>query len=34
MPSVVHTIDVNSPLIRYAGPWNLGGADGDSEADK
>ncbi|KAJ7908227.1 hypothetical protein B0H13DRAFT_1617759 [Mycena leptocephala] len=34
MPSVVHTIDVNSPLVKYAGPWNLGGADGDPEANK
>jgi hypothetical protein len=34
MPSVVQTIDVNSTLIRHAGLWNPGGADGDSEADK
>ncbi|KAJ6569112.1 hypothetical protein B0H19DRAFT_1134643 [Mycena capillaripes] len=34
MPSAVHTIDVNSPLVKYAGPWNLGGADGDPETNR
>ncbi|KAJ7268423.1 hypothetical protein C8J57DRAFT_1469097 [Mycena rebaudengoi] len=29
MPLSVQTIDVNSPLIMYSGPWKLGGADGD-----
>ncbi|KAF8152837.1 hypothetical protein K438DRAFT_1987703 [Mycena galopus ATCC 62051] len=34
MPSIVHNIDVNSPLVQYAGPWQLGGADGDPEAPR
>ncbi|KAJ7458925.1 hypothetical protein FB451DRAFT_1507056 [Mycena latifolia] len=34
MPSFVKTIDVNSPLVDYSGPWQLGGADGDSETVK
>ncbi|KAF7340293.1 hypothetical protein MVEN_01948400 [Mycena venus] len=31
MPSAVHTVDVNSPLIKYEGPWTRGGDDGDPE---
>ncbi|KAJ7751914.1 hypothetical protein DFH07DRAFT_524091 [Mycena maculata] len=34
MPSFVQTIDVNSPLVEYLGPWQLGGADGDPEVVK
>ncbi|KAJ7458886.1 hypothetical protein FB451DRAFT_1272767 [Mycena latifolia] len=34
MPSFVQKIDVNSPLVDYSGSWQLGGADGDSEAVK
>ncbi|KAJ7461357.1 hypothetical protein B0H11DRAFT_2056877 [Mycena galericulata] len=34
MPSFVQDIDVNSPLVQYAGPWQLGGADGDPEVVK
>ncbi|KAJ7836787.1 hypothetical protein B0H14DRAFT_1119779 [Mycena olivaceomarginata] len=33
MPSAVHKIDENSPLVQYAGPWDLGGAD-DPEANR
>ncbi|KAJ7617186.1 hypothetical protein FB45DRAFT_1034480 [Roridomyces roridus] len=29
MPSVNVSVDVTSPLINYAGNWQLGGADGD-----
>ncbi|KAJ6517840.1 hypothetical protein DFH09DRAFT_232643 [Mycena vulgaris] len=34
MPSFVQTIDANSPLIMYSGPWKLEGADGDPETLK
>ncbi|KAJ7449409.1 hypothetical protein B0H11DRAFT_2078595 [Mycena galericulata] len=35
MPSsFVQDIDVNSPLVQYAGAWQLGGADGDPEVVK
>ncbi|KAF7348049.1 hypothetical protein MSAN_01757300 [Mycena sanguinolenta] len=34
MPSFTQNVDVNSPLLTYTGPWKVGGADGDTEADK
>ncbi|KAJ6484048.1 hypothetical protein C8R45DRAFT_1099212 [Mycena sanguinolenta] len=34
MPSFTQNVDVNNPLVAYAGPWKVGGADGDPEADK
>ncbi|KAJ6461427.1 hypothetical protein C8R45DRAFT_1028393 [Mycena sanguinolenta] len=34
MPAFTQNVDVNSPLLTYAGPWKVGGADGDPEANK
>ncbi|KAF7375602.1 hypothetical protein MSAN_00448800 [Mycena sanguinolenta] len=34
MPSFVRNIDITSPLIQYAGPWVVGGKDGDPDTVK
>ncbi|KAJ7258513.1 hypothetical protein C8J57DRAFT_1027634, partial [Mycena rebaudengoi] len=34
MPPSVQKIDVSSPLTMYAGPWKLGGDDGDPKTFK